>query len=412
MRILYQIGIFFYGFLIKTLSVFGHKKAKLFISGRSNQKNTLQYFDKNKRDKLYWFHCASLGEYEQGKPLMEHYKKQGVQLLVTFFSPSGFEERKDDSLIDYVFYLPLDSKKNAKNFINNIKPDKAFFIKYEVWPNYFNALKNQNIPLYLVSSTFRENQIYFKWYGKWFLKALKNVTHFFLQDESSAQLLNKYGFKNTVVTGDTRFDNVYESAKMAQENIRLKNFSQEKPVLILGSSWPIEEQLAAKIYKELESEFKFKLIIVPHDVSESHINQIEKMFKTHQPHLYSDASDINSNVLIIDSIGVLRNAYQYADIAFVGGGFKNALHNILEPLVFGLPVLFGDNHAKFSEADKLIQHGVAFDISDANELKKILIHLLDEDELRKISAKADAFVKSNLGSTNKIKAIELGEKQF
>lgn len=414
MSFLYQIGIFLYQIILKILTFFGHKKATEFIKGRKKQKDFICKFSRDNSQILVWFHCASLGEFEQGKPIIQNLKNRGNQILLTFFSPSGYEQKKNEPLADYVLYLPLDNKVNARKFIKQFNPDKAFFVKYEIWPNYFTELNNNNIPLFLISSTFRDNQIYFKPYGKWFLEKLKAVSYFFVQDESSLKLLNSSGFSNVIISGDTRFDNVNQSVLKANKNERLKVFSQSRITLIMGSSWQEEESMMASIFDHFEDDFN--LIIVPHDVSNSHINQIRKKFEGHDPHLFSDESLVRSNILIIDSIGLLRDAYQYADIAFIGGGFKNALHNILEPAVFGLPVLFGNNHKKYIEAQQFVDEGIGFEISNPDHLKNQIEKLKDETFRKKVSEKATAFVQSNLGATQKviekIKEIESGEKQF
>lgn len=402
MSFLYQISIFLYSISLKVLSFFGHKKAKLFVQGRKQQEGQIRQFQRDDSKQLYWFHCASLGEFEQGKPLMEFYKSQGAenQILITFFSPSGYEIKKNEPLADYVFYLPLDTKQKATNFIKTIKPDRAFFIKYEIWPNYFTELKKARVPLYMISSTFRENQIYFKSYGKWFLEKLKAVSYFFVQDEQSKTILNQYGFENAIQTGDTRYDNVLSSSKNAQINNRIKEFTEGQFTIIMGSSWPEEEKMMAQILVEFPD--NYRLIIVPHDVSESHIKQIETLFSKGKPHRFSDESTINSQVLIIDSIGFLRDAYQHGSIAFVGGGFKNSLHNVLEPAVFGLPVIFGNNHEKYHEADLMIKAGVGFNVSDVNDLKSQINRMSNSKELFELKEKTKNFVQSNLGATKKI----------
>ena len=266
----------------------------------------------------------------------------------------------------------------------------------------------------MISSTFRENQIYFKPYGKWFLKSLQSVSHFFLQDEKSKEILTENGFHNTTVSGDTRFDNVLELSSKPKPNSKLSSFSKDRFTIILGSSWLEEERLMAGVFQELSEEIR--LIIVPHDVSKRHVNQIEELFSNYSPHLYSNESEIQSRVLVIDSVGVLRGAYQYADVAFVGGGFKNALHNILEPCVFNVPVLFGDKHLKYHEAKMMIDAGCGFEISSKESLLKLIGEFQNEIELKKVSEKAKLFVQSNLGATikiiKKLKEIELGEKQF
>jgi 3-deoxy-D-manno-octulosonic-acid transferase len=384
---------------MQLLSFFGHQKASLFIKGRQQQKAQLSTFN-FQPSTLYWFHCASLGEYEQGKPLIKALKQKEpyCKILVTFFSPSGYEQKKNDALLDYVFYLPLDSKKNAREFINKFQPTKVFFIKYDFWFFYFRELQKRKIPLYVVSGLFRENQWFFKWYGKWFLNALKNVTHFFVQDEQSQQILNQNNIKNVSVTGDTRFDNV--TSDELKPNTLIGEFCKDSDVIIIGSSWQKEEELMREIFSELPQ--SVKLIIVPHDVSKKHIQEIEQMFSSFNSIKFSEEKVNDSRVLIIDAIGVLKYAYSQSSIAIVGGGFKNALHNILEPAVCGLPVLYGNNFVKYPEGNSLINAGGGFVFENAAQLKHLLDDLLKDKKYKSVGKLSKQFVESNKGTTAKI----------
>ncbi|MFP5470633.1 MAG: 3-deoxy-D-manno-octulosonic acid transferase [Bacteroidia bacterium] len=395
----YAIALRMYVVLLNSLSMFGNTKAKLWLIGRRQQKEQRSTFNVQ-RSTLYWFHCASLGEYEQGKPLIKALKQQepNAKILVTFFSPSGYEQKKNDALLDYVFYLPIDSKKNAREFLDKFNPSKVFFIKYDFWFFYFKEIQQRNIPLYVVSGLFRENQWFFKWYGSWFLNALKNVTHFFVQDEKSKQILFQHDIKNVSVTGDTRFDNVTSDA--LKPNALIDNFCKESEIIIMGSSWQDEEQLMSKVFSELPS--NVKLIIVPHDVSKSHIQEIEQKFSSFYPIKFSEGKITNSRVLIVDAIGVLKYAYSQSSIAIVGGGFKNTLHNILEPAVCGLPVLHGNNFKKYPEGNLLINAGGGFVFENASQLKFLLEDLLKEKKYQVVGKLSKQFVESNKGATEKI----------
>jgi 3-deoxy-D-manno-octulosonic-acid transferase len=301
-------------------------------------------------------------------------------------------------LLDYVFYLPIDSKKNAHEFVDKFKPTKAFFIKYDFWFFYFKELQKRNIPLYVVSGLFRENQWFFSWYGKWFLKVLKNVTHFFVQDEKSKQILFKNDIKNVSVTGDTRFDNV--TSDELKSNPLIDDFCKESEVIIMGSSWQKEEELMREIFSELPP--NIKLIIVPHDVSKNHIQEIEQKFSSFNPIKFSEGKINDSRVLIVDTIGVLKYAYSQSSIAVVGGGFKNALHNILEPAVCGLPVLYGNNFSKYPEGKLLINAGGGFAFENASQLKHILADLLQDKKYKSVGKLSKQFVEDNKGATEKI----------
>lgn len=398
--VLYKIGLVVYTVGLRVFALFGHVKAKLWLNGRKQQKAIIQSSIVNHQSPLYWFHCASLGEYEQGKPLIKALKQKepNCKILVTFFSPSGYEQKKNDALLDYVLYLPIDSKKNAHEFVDKFRPTKAFFIKYDFWFFYFKELQKRNIPLYVVSGLFRENQWFFSWYGKWFLKVLKNVTHFFVQDEKSKQILFKNDIKNVTVTGDTRFDNV--TSDELKSNPLIDDFCKNNEVIIMGSSWQKEEELMSEIFSELPP--NIKLIIVPHDVSKNHIQEIEQKFSSFNPIKFSEGKINDSRVLIVDAIGVLKYAYSQSSIAVVGGGFKNALHNILEPAVCGLPVLYGNNFSKYPEGKLLINAGAGFAFENAMQLKNILADLLPDKKYKSVGKNSQRFVEMNKGATEKI----------
>jgi 3-deoxy-D-manno-octulosonic-acid transferase len=409
-RILYNISLYLYSIIIRIATLF-NQKAKLWIRGREdiflNVKSALNNSE-SQNSPLIWFHCASLGEFEQGRPLIEKIKSQHPEykILLTFFSPSGYEVRKDYSGADYIFYLPLDTTYNAKKFIRLVNPKAVFFVKYEFWFNYLNELKQQNIPLYLVSGIFREDQLFFKSYGSWFRKQLNCFTYFFLQDEYSSKLLNSIGFKNNAVVGDTRFDRVDEIAKNVKLFPIIKQFKQDSNILIAGSTWEEDEKIISKNFKNSKSQIlNFKLIIAPHEIDESHINSIVLKFNNFKIIRYSQANENNINgaqVLIIDNIGMLSSLYQYGNIAYIGGGFGKGIHNILEAATFGLPVIFGPNYQKFSEAKELIKLGGAFSINNDFDLNKT-IESLNDKIVRQVTANiSKQYVQSRIGATDKI----------
>ncbi len=403
MILFYQITIYTYLIAVKIAALF-NPKAKLWVNGRKD------IFDKIKatikpNEEIYWFHCASLGEYEQGKPLIEKLKtdNNSLKILVTFFSPSGYEYRKNEVLIDYCFYLPIDTKKNAQTFIELIKPKKAFFIKYEFWFFYLQELHQQKIPTYLISGVFRENQLFFKWYGCTHKKMLTFFSFFFVQNEKSKQLLNSLKYTNVLVAGDTRIDRVYKNSLTPKALNLIEKFKANKTIIIGGSTWQPEEKILCDYISSSDKDFKY--IIAPHDVSKIHIAEIEKLLGTTNYIKYSEATaeNINNyNILIIDNIGILANTYQYTDIAFVGGGFKNSLHNVLEPASFGNVILFGKKHHKFHEAEELLSNNAAYEISYTDDLIAAANHLLVADNLANTKNAAKAYIKNNLGATDLI----------
>ena len=361
MQFLYNISILLYVLGIRIILPF-NSKAKLWIRGRKNIFQKIEAAIKN-QPSIIWFHCASLGEFEQGSPIIEGYKKKYPthKILLTFFSPSGYEIRKNCKGADWIFYLPADTKVNAKRFIRIVKPIKVVFIKYEFWFNYMLECKKQNIPFYSVSSIFRKEQIFFK--NRWFARQLKNVTHFFVQDKLSDEFLKAIGFKNTTISGDTRFDRVRAKVDSAKEIPLVAEFCRQKPTIICGSTWPKDDALLIQFIKE-NSQYNY--ITAPHEIS-----KVQQLKKLTNGLLYSRANKKNiveNNLLIIDSIGILSDIYQYGKIAYIGGGFGVGVHNILEAVTFGLPVIFGPNYKKFNEADELIRLGAAKSVSNSNNL--------------------------------------------
>ena len=398
MHLLYNIGIRLYGFALLLVSLF-NPKAKLWINGRKDFFNQLPVIKSNN---LYWFHCASLGEYDQAIPVINEFKEKDptIFILVTFFSPSGYEHyKKRNCEIDYACYLPLDTKRNAFLFIKHFNPSKIFFVKYEFWANYIFEAKKNNIKLFSISSIFRQNQNYFKKGAKFFPSILQQFDYFFVQNKSSLELLKSINITNCIVTGDTRFDRVIENKNNLTKNKKIELFKNNEKVIVIGSSWPLDESILLPIINEN----KFKFIIAPHDISENHIIQITKQLKL--PYLrYSkienDEQLISVNILILDTIGHLANAYLYGDLAYIGGGFSGKLHNILEPAVFGLPVMFGPKHNRFPEAEFFIENKIAISVLSIEELKDA-IQLLDNNNI-KLRKQIIELIEKQKGAASKI----------
>ena len=398
MHLLYNIGIRLYGFALLLVSLF-NPKAKLWINGRKDFFNQLPVIKSNN---LYWFHCASLGEYDQAIPVINTFKEKDptIFILVTFFSPSGYEHyKKRNCEIDYACYLPLDTKRNAFLFIKHFNPSKIFFVKYEFWANYIFEAKKNNIKLFSISSIFRQNQNYFKKGAKFFPSILQQFDYFFVQNKSSLELLKSINITNCIVTGDTRFDRVIENKNNLTKNKKIELFKNNEKVIVIGSSWPLDESILLPIINEN----KFKFIIAPHDISETHILQITK--KLEYPFLRyskikSDDQLTSANILILDTIGHLANAYFYGNISYVGGGFSGNLHNILEPAVFGLPVIFGPKHNRFPEAEFFIENKTAISVSSLEELKDA-IQLFDNNRI-KLREQIIELIEKQKGAASKI----------
>ncbi len=400
----YKTGIFIYSLIIRIYSVF-NEKARFFVRGRKNwKKNLAQKIDVN--SKYIWFHCASLGEFEQGRPVIEELKEQfpHYKIVLTFFSPSGYEIRKNYALADVVAYLPMDTKQNAKTFLDIVNPEKAFFVKYEFWHFYISELKKREIPLYIISAIFRENQQFFKktTWGKWYLKTLTRVDHFFIQNEKSGELLKTVGISNFTVSGDTRFDRVAAIAKVSKEIPIVEKFRGNSMLIVAGSTWKPDEELLAEF---INQNTVIKFIIAPHEVSVANMNRIQQLLKKPAV-LFSKVNETEIDtfqVLIIDSIGLLSSLYRYGKIAYIGGGFGVGIHNILEAATFGLPVIFGPNYKKFKEADDLTVEGGACSVTDSGELRNALNKLISQKtELDKASEICRNYVAKNVGSTKLI----------
>ncbi len=392
------------GVLLQLIALFV-PKIKLFVTGRQDVFLTLKT-KINPNDKTIWFHAASLGEYEQGLPVIEKIKIKypNHKIIVSFFSPSGYEVRKNNTVADATVYLPLDTMKNAKKFIQLVHPDLVFFIKYEFWPNYLNELKKQHIPTYLISGIFREKQAFFKWYGGFYKKALEAFTHFFVQNESSLQLLHQLGKQNAIISGDTRFDRVASILEKDNSLDFIAAFKNGKTTIVAGSSWPKDEELILNFINSSTADCKF--IIAPHNIKLEQI-QLLKNNCTKKVLLFSEKENKNSadyEVFIIDTIGILTKIYSYADIAYVGGGFGHpGVHNILEPATFGIPIVIGPNYSHFAEATNLVNLKGCISIKNQEELNLNFQNLIeDQNTRRERGSICSNFVQKNKGATHQI----------
>ena len=408
MLFIYNLIVQIASFLLKIVALFS-PKIKLFVAGRKTVFATLQS-KINSADKTIWFHAASLGEYEQGLPVIEKIKEKfpSHKIVVTFFSPSGYEVKKNNTVVDATVYLPLDTKSNAQQFLKLVHPEMIFFIKYEYWPNYLNELKKQKIKTYLISGVFREKQSFFKWYGGFYKKALQSFDYFFVQNESSKKLLQSIGFNNVKISGDTRFDRVVSILERDNSLNFIEQFKNNSSTglrvttIVIGSSWPKDESLLVNYINQSSNEVKF--IIAPHNIKSEQIQELKKSI-TKKVVLFSDKLNKNLSeydVFIIDTIGILTKIYSYADIAYVGGGFGNpGVHNILEPATFGLPIVIGPNYSHFAEATALVNMTGCISINNQKELNEIFDNLIQNpDERFEKGHICSTFVNMNKGATN------------
>jgi len=407
MLFLYNLVISIAGFFLKIVALFS-PKIKLFTEGRKNVFAILEEKIKP-TDKTIWFHSASLGEYEQGLPVIEKIKERypSRKIIVTFFSPSGYEVRKNNTVADVTIYLPLDTKSNAKKFLKLTHPDLVFFIKYEFWLNYLRELEKSKTPTYLISGIFRESQMFFKWYGGFYRKALKAFTFFFVQNESSKEKIEAIGFHNVVVSGDTRFDRVNAILERDNNLDFIEKFKNNCPTIVIGSSWPKDEALLAEYINEAPDNVKF--IIAPHNIKADQIASL-KIQITKPTVLFSEKEnqDLSKyNVFIIDTVGLLTKIYSYGTIAYVGGGFGNpGIHNILEPATFGIPIVIGPNYSNFAEAVQLVSLGGCIVITNNIDLKQNLDRLLtDKGFLEEKSRICKTYIQENKGATNSIMSV-------
>ena len=410
MNVFYSIGILFYSLGVRTAALFGNAKAKQWVKGRKTKavepaetpvqkQSAPELVEGSASTEWIWFHAASLGEFEQGRPVIEALKKDFPQykILLSFFSPSGYEIRKDYPLADEVLYLPSDTPRHAAQWVKRHHFVAAFFIKYEFWFHYMRALKDAGVPLFYISLILKPDSYFFRWYGGWFRKQLRNVTHFFVQDETTARLLETHGMANVTVCGDTRFDRVAAIARQAKPFPEVEHFIEGRKCFIAGSTWPPDEKLLVNVLPQLPDDYC--LIIAPHDISASHIAQIKMQFPECQ--LYTDMkTEKQSKILIINTIGILSQLYQYARFVYIGGGFGVNIHNIQEPVTFGCPVMFGPKYKSFKEAVDLVGLEGAFSVKDTEELGSVVERLIhNEDFYAKASETCRNYLKSQVGAT-------------
>lgn len=399
MWLIYYAGMQCYGLAILVASFF-NAKAKAWIDGRKNLIDHIASQLKSGEERI-WIHCSSLGEFEQGKPLIEHLRNDypNYKVVLTFFSPSGYNQKKDEPTVDYVFYIPLDGPTISKKFIKLVKPRLAFFVKYEFWHFYIFYLKKYKVPSFAFSSNFRSSQIYFKWYGFFFKKILQRLTHIFVQNQDSLALLYKHNISNVTVSGDTRFDRVAANASKPLRMHTIEDFIQNKKTMVAGSTWPADMEILTRLINESNDDYKF--IIAPHEIDESKLQLLEQKFtKSCVRYSRFDDSKVNHHVLIIDNIGMLSALYRYATIVYVGGGFGNGIHNILEAVVFGKAVIFGPRYKNFAEANDLVKAKGAFSISTYNDLKLLFDSLkFDYDALQRIATINKKYIEDKKGAT-------------
>lgn len=415
---MYNFAIFLYSIGVRLAALFGHKKARLMIKGHAHTWRQLKEHILP-TDRYVWFHASSLGEFEQGRPIIERIRRQQphLKILLTFFSPSGYEVRKDWEGAHLVCYLPFDTLLRARAFVKLVHPEMAFFVKYEFWRNYVNVLHRSKVPIYSVSSIFRDGQVFFRWYGWWYRPMLRRFTHFFVQDEHSRQLLESIGVTQASVTGDTRFDRVIDIMQAAKPLPLVAAFAGEaaqSAVLVAGSSWPVDEEFIIPYFNNSP---QLKLILAPHVVSESHLAQIEQQLE--RPFVrYTQATQAEAaqaHCLIIDCYGLLSSIYRYATLAYVGGGFGVGIHNVPEAAVYGIPVLVGPNNKRFREAQALIANGGCREVAGGEEFCSVCNEFLSQPKALQAAGQAsknyihgnagaaEAIYESVFGNTGKIK---------
>ena len=399
MRILYTFIIRCYGFFIHMAAILGNKKAKLWYDGRKNQWATLK--SSSSEDKWIWMHVSSLGEYEQGLPVLEALKRDypKYKILLTFFSPSGYEVKKDCPFADMVAYMPLDTVDNARHLVRNFKLKCAIFVKYEFWFNHIKVLKDRHIPLFYISTVLRPNQYFFKPWGRWFRNHFYKVKYFFTQNNTTADLLYRMGIDDLTVAGDTRFDRVYDIAQQAQRFPDIEEFIGDRKCIMAGSSWPSDEKILYDFIDNMPNDYCF--IMVPHDISETHVKQIESHLNDYQ--LYTDFDPTKkSKTLVVNKIGILSKIYRYARFAYIGAGFYDGIHNIQEAIVFDVPVVFGPKYHEFEEAVDLVKKKGAFAINNQKELEDVFYKFINDDEFYEKSSKiCHDYVASKIGATEK-----------
>ena len=404
LNIIYNIAIGLTELILKFIALFNHK-IKLGVDGRSHTFSILEN-SIQATDNCIWFHCASLGEYEQGLPVFREIRNlyNNHKIILTFFSPSGYEIRKNTEVADIVLYLPIDTKQNAKRFVNQVNPELTVFVKYDIWPNYLNELKKVNRRAILISALFRKNQSYFKWYGSFIRDTLFAFEHIFTQDEKSKKLLETIDYKNTSVSGDTRFDRVYSQLEQNNSLNFVSEFKAENLCFVAGSTWPEDVDILVDYINT--STHKTKFIIAPHNIKPAQIQKLKQSIKK-KTILFSEKEGAllhDFQVLIVDTIGLLSKIYFYADIAYVGGAIgTTGLHNILEPAVFGVPIIIGHNHKKFPEASRMIENAGVLEIKNSEEFKLIMSRLCEDTAfLSSLGNKNSNFIKKNTGAVVQI----------
>lgn len=399
---MYQVAIYLYLCGVAVASIFSKKVKKMW----KGERQTLDILKSkvNPNHQYIWFHAASLGEFEQGRPLIERIRTDypEYKILLTFFSPSGYEVRKNYEHADIVCYLPIDTIRNARSFLRTVRPCMAFFIKYEFWYNYLHILKHRNVPVYSVSSIFRENQIFFHWYGMGYGRVLKCFTHFFVQNHQSVELLNRLGIRKVDVVGDTRFDRVLQIKELAKQLPIVEAFKDGRKVFVAGSSWEPDEDIFIPFMSEHRD---WKLIIAPHVIAESHLRAIEQKLQLRTVRYTQTTPEEarDAQCLIIDCFGLLSSVYHYGEVAYVGGGFGAGIHNVLEAAVWGIPVIFGPNNQRFQEAQQLKRVHAGIEITDQTSFATVMSQFMTQpDVLQQCGQAAETFVVERAGATEKI----------
>ncbi|HAB28269.1 MAG: 3-deoxy-D-manno-octulosonic acid transferase [Xanthomarina sp.] len=406
MQLIYNFGIYVTQLVLKGISIFNHK-IKLGIAGRAHTFKILEN-KISQTDKTLWFHCASLGEYEQGLPVFRELRKDYPKhkIVLSFFSPSGYEIRKNTNIANVVIYLPFDTKSNAKRFLDLVHPELTIFVKYDIWPNFLTELKKRKLRAILISALFRDNQIYFKPYGEFMKKALFAFQHIFTQDETSKKLLQRIGYNDVSVSGDTRFDRVYNQLEQHNSLDFITHFKGDNLCVVAGSTWPEDEVFLIDYINSLENSAKVKFIIAPHNIKKAQILKLKQAFNK-KTILYSEKNNhtiATYQVLILDTIGLLSKVYSYANIAYVGGAAgKTGLHNTLEPAVFGIPIIIGEHYNHFPEAIEMLKNQGMFSVKNTKELHQILDNLIKNSTLRKTSGEKNlSYIKNNRGAVIQI----------
>lgn len=380
MNLIYNLIISIYGLAVSIASSF-NPKAKLWIDGRKNWEEKMKS-KINTQDKIIWIHCSSLGEFEQGRPVIEKAKTEfpNHKIVVSFFSPSGYEVRKNYKDADYIFYLPLDTKRNSKSLVKILHPEILILVKYEYWYNLLKRLQKKKIPIIVISAVIKENNLFFKAWGSWFRKIISKISHFFVQEQDSKNLLESIDFHNVTISGDTRFDRVKEILKSKTELVFVEKFKGNSKLIVAGSTWPDDDEILTNFINSKLPE-DWKIIFAPHNIDQKKIIQLKEKLKLPTT-IYTQLNQdelINSRILIVDTIGILTKIYSYADISYVGGGFTNTgIHNTLEPAVYGIPIIFGPNYQRYFEAVELIENEAAVKFENQFEFDEKMTNLIEE----------------------------------